>query len=182
MGHVPGDPEKAWHQDKSRISRPHQPRGRSTRSTLLVSVRPRFAEAILSGSKRVELRRRMPRVDPSDLVLVYATVPSAAVVGAFEVETVLRLPLDRLWRRVKNMATVTEKEYAGYYRGLAEGVGIFVASMTRFENPVPLAELRRVWKGFHPPQGFRYISSCDIDRLNLLLLNAAYSRPARWVA
>jgi predicted transcriptional regulator len=132
---------------------------------LLVSVRPRFAEAILSGTKRVELRRRTPRIGHSETVLVYATVPTAALVGAFEVETVQRLPLDDLWRRVKDIAEVTRDEFTDYFQGLTEGVGIFVTSTMRFEHPVPLAELRRLWKGFHPPQGFRYIESCDLNRL-----------------
>ncbi len=139
---------------------------RSTTSTLLVSVRPRFAEAILSGTKRVELRRRTPRVGPSETVLVYATVPTAALIGVFEVENVQRLPLDDLWRRVTNIAEVTRDEFRDYFHGLTEGVGIFVASAMRLEYPVPLAELRRIWKGFHPPQGYRYILNRDLDRLD----------------
>ena len=126
------------------------------RSTLLVSVHPRFAEAILSGRKRVELRRRMPRVGRSETVLLYATVPCAALVGSFEVGEVLREPLRDLWQRVKGIAEVTRGEYADYFRGLTEGVGIFVASASRLEYPIPLCQLRQVWQGFHPPQGFRY--------------------------
>lgn len=149
------------------------------RSTLLVSVHPRFAEAILSGRKRVELRRRMPSIGRSETVLLYATVPCGALVGSFQVDEVLREPLPELWQRVKGIAEVTREEYADYFRGLTEGVGIFVASARRLEYPVPLSELRRVWKGFHPPQGFRYITNHDLDRLCYPRLAASDSYPAR---
>jgi predicted transcriptional regulator len=116
------------------------------------------------------------------MVLLYATIPSAALVGAFDVQTILKMPLDRLWRRVKNIAGVTKDEFVEYFHGLAEGVGIFVASTTRFEHPVPLTELRRVWKGFHPPQGFRYVTSHDLDLVNCQRFLAKDPRPARRAA
>lgn len=136
----------------------------------------------MSGTKRVELRRHMPRVGSSDTVLLYATVPDAVLVGMFEIQTIQQLPLDRLWRRVKSISGVTRDEFVGYFHGLTEGVGILVASTTRFRHPVPLTELRQVWKGFHPPQGFRYITSEDLCRLNCPELDAVKSHRARRAA
>lgn len=149
---------------------------------LLVSVHPRFAEAILSGTKRVELRRRAPHIGPSETVLVYATVPTTELIGTFQVKAVRRLPLDDLWRQVKGIAEVSRDEFGDYFRGLTEGVGIFIASARRFEHPVPLADLRRIWKGFHPPQGFRYITSRDLERLTSQAHDAIGPHLARWSA
>ncbi len=89
--------------------------------------------------------------------MVYATAPKMAIVGFFTVKYIERLPLGPLWRRVRNVAGVTRAEYTNYFDGLTEGVGIFVADVTRLGQPIPLAELREVWPGFHPPQGFRYL-------------------------
>jgi predicted transcriptional regulator len=133
------------------------------KSTLLLSVHPRFAEGILAGKKRVELRRRLPRL--ADTVVLYATSPTMALVGSFTVQSVVRLPLGLLWRQVRDVAGVTRAEYLNYFDGLTQGVGIFVGDTERFSRPLPLAELRALWPGFHPPQGFQYLGDETLDLL-----------------
>jgi predicted transcriptional regulator len=145
------------------------------KSTLLLSIHPRFADGILAGVKRVELRRRLPRVGAHDSVVIYATAPTMAVVGFFTVESVLRLPLGPLWHRVRDIAGLRRAEYLDYFDGVTEGVGIFVGDVTRFNQPIPLAELRALWQGFHPPQGFRYL---DSGALHLLCSACAGRRMA----
>ena len=49
--------------------------------TLLLCLRPRFAEAILSGAKTVELRRRPINTQPGTPILLYASSPTMAIVG-----------------------------------------------------------------------------------------------------
>lgn len=147
------------------------------KSTLLLSIRPRFADGILAGVKRVELRRRLPRVGAQDNVVIYVTAPTMAVVGFFVVEGVSRLPLRPLWRRVRDIAGVRRAEYLDYFDGLAEGVGIFIGETERFSRPLPLGELRLLWPGFHPPQSFRYLDNGAVD-----LLGSVSAAPARRIA
>ena len=147
------------------------------KSTLLLSIRPRFADGILTGVKRVELRRRLPRVGSQDTVVIYVTAPTKAVVGFFVVESVERLPLGQLWRRVRDIAGVTRAEYLDYFDGLTEGVAIFIRNAGWFSRPVPLTELRTRWPGFHPPQGFRYLDKGTFD-----LLCSVREAPPRRVA
>ena len=131
----------------------------------MLSIHPRFVDNIFAGVKRVELRRRLPRVAADDAVVIYATVPTTAVVGFFTVESVERLPLGPLWRRVREIAGVTRTEYRDYFKGLTEGVGIFIRNVVRFSRPIPLADLRAFWPGFQPPQGFRYLDAEGLDLL-----------------
>jgi predicted transcriptional regulator len=49
--------------------------------TLLLSLRPRFADAILAGAKTVELRRRPINARPGTAILLYASRPMMAIVG-----------------------------------------------------------------------------------------------------
>jgi predicted transcriptional regulator len=135
------------------------------KSTLLLSIHPHYADGILAGVKRVELRRRLPRIAAGDAVVIYATVPTTAVVGFFTVESVERLPLGPLWRRVRDVAGVTRAEYLAYFDGLVEGVAIFVRKAQRLSQPLPLRQLRALWPGFHPPQGFRYLDAGAVDQM-----------------
>src|SRR5438105_780743 len=56
---------------------------------LFLPIRPRWALAILEGSKRWELRTRRPSVDSGDVVVLYATSPLRAVVGSFMVGEII---------------------------------------------------------------------------------------------
>ena len=146
------------------------------KSTLLLSVHPRFAEGILAGSKRVELRRRLPHVAEKASAVVYETSPTMALVGSFNIESVVRLPLGPLWRQVRDIAGITHAEYLEYFDGLATGVGIFIGDCVRFNRHVPLSELRRMWPGFRPPQGFLYLDQSALESLRSL--SSQYRRAA----
>lgn len=69
-----------------------------------------------------------------------------------------RQPRGRLWRQVAKVAGVTKGEFLQYFRGASRGVAIFIDEPSRFSRKVMLAELRELWRGFNPPQGFRYVS------------------------
>ena len=51
--------------------------------TYLMSIKPLFAEQILSGQKRYELRRRAGEISAGSLVVLYASNPVKAIVGEF---------------------------------------------------------------------------------------------------
>jgi predicted transcriptional regulator len=87
-----------------------------SRKVALLSIRPRFARAILSGEKRVELRRR-PIGESVSHVVVYATAPVQKVVGWFEVGAIQEGSPHVLWKAHGHAASVTRDEFRAYYRG-----------------------------------------------------------------
>ena len=129
---------------------------------LLLSIHPRFAEAIFDGTKKVELRRRAPKLVAGDEVVVYATVPTAAVLGKFTVKSVDSSELHDLWQVTRKVAAVSSSEFDAYFDGLNRGVGIWIANTQRYSAPVSLTDLRNSIPGFHPPQGFRYLSADEV--------------------
>lgn len=62
---------------------------------ILLSVHPRFAEAILAGSKSVEVRRQRVAVPSGTPVLLDATAPPMALVGMARIAAVQLGPLAR---------------------------------------------------------------------------------------
>jgi predicted transcriptional regulator len=133
---------------------------------LLLSIRPKYVDTILAGEKRVELRRRSPRVK-SGPALIYATAPRMELVAAFRVASVIHVPLSLLWQSVRDIAGVTRDEFDAYFHGLKSGVGIRIADVAAFRTPIPLDDLRTALKGFHPPQGFRYLDWADVAKLGI---------------
>jgi len=135
---------------------------------LLLSIHPKFAEAIFDGTKKVELRRRAPRLIEGDEVIVYATVPTAAILGSFTVERVESSNLNDLWQRSLSVAAVSRPEFDAYFTGLNKGVGIWITATKRYSASVSLTDLRKSLKGFHPPQGFRYLSVNEVKIIEKL--------------
>jgi predicted transcriptional regulator len=138
-----------------------------TNRTVLLSIRPRFAELILSGDKTVELRRSTVRASKGDRVLLYVSSPRSSVVGSFEIRTVTSSKPSRLWSLVKNKCGVSRGEFDEYYAAAKYAVAIFLCNPRAFDRPIPLRELRERLSGFHPPQSFRYLPESMLSSLGL---------------
>lgn len=129
---------------------------------LLLSIRPQYADKIFRGIKEVELRRTRPRLCGGDLVIVYASSPRKALIGAFEVQRVIQKPLEDLWKEVQEKAGISYQDFCSYYEGLSVGCGIFLNKACYFHEPVSLERLRQEWDDFRPPQSYRYLKPNEI--------------------
>jgi predicted transcriptional regulator len=125
---------------------------RQTRRVALLSIHPRFARAILEGSKTVELRRARLPEDVSHVV-VYATSPVQRIVGWFEVSRVERDLPSRLWRRHGTATGVSRDEFHAYFAGANEGTAISVGRVAALDKPLHLRALGHAV----PPQSYRYL-------------------------
>lgn len=119
----------------------------------LMSIHPEYANAILAGRKTVEFRKR-PIGDDVTHVIVYATAPTGAVVGAFTVTGQDTTSLTRLWETFSRAAGITRSQFFAYYAGRRQGTGIRVGEVFVAEQPLPLAESLGLAR---PPQSYQYV-------------------------
>lgn len=117
----------------------------------IISIRPKFAEAILSGTKSIELRRRIPPLDDRAQLWIYATRPTAAIVGAATVQRIIRGCPSEVWQVVSGKVGVSRAEYDAYFDGSAEAIGLVLTDIVR-GSPISIEKLRIIRTGFHPPQ------------------------------
>lgn len=137
---------------------------------MILSLRPRFADAILSGVKTVELRRTEPKIRIPTRALIYASTPRRALLGTCVVPSVESDRLAALWQVHGAGSGLDHKEFLDYFEGLESGTALNLASPEPFSRPIALVELRSRPKGFRPPQSFSYI---DAETGNHLLEIAA---------
>ena len=137
---------------------------------IILSVKPRFANAILSGDKTVELRRTEPRIRVPTRALIYATTPVRALLGTCIVTSATADDLATLWQTYGSSTGLLHREFLHYFEGVDAGAALTLASPMRFGEPVPLVDLRSRPRGFHPPQSFAYV---DAETGNGLLRMAA---------
>ncbi|WP_066426518.1 ASCH domain-containing protein [Anabaena sp. 4-3] len=146
------------------------------KNILLLSIKPKYAEKIFSGKKQVELRRVRSRLNTDDLVLVYVSSPTKALVGSFQVDQIIQIEiqksskdLNEFWHKVKNIAGITSQEFQSYYHGASVMVGIFVKNLRTLPEPIDLTQLREILPEFRPPQNYRYLKESEFKILQSMM-------------
>jgi len=142
---------------------------------LLLSIRPDHADRIFAGTKTAELRRVRPRLAKGDWVLVYATSPRKELVGRFQVQAVVSRSPSALWREVGALAGVDRDAFADYFSGAKKGYAILIARAVKLHQTFPLETLRERVPGFHPPQGYMYLSPRPYDPRGRISREGPYS-------
>lgn len=139
------------------------------RRALLMSIRPKYAAQIFDGTKTVELRRVRPRLTAGDLVLVYASSPVKALLGAFEVSRVISAPPSKLWNQVGTKTGTTRQEFDDYFDEADLGYGIVLRRTWRMARPMGLSKLRER-HSIGPPQSYHYLTAKQTNRIGLVRL------------
>lgn len=132
---------------------------------MLLSVHPRFATAILAGSKTVEVRRQRVAAPPGTPVLLYATAPTMALVGMVRIASVHVGSPKEVWSAHRAQTGITQREYDAYMDGATQASGLTLEDPVPFDEPVPLSALRAAG-AFHPPQSYRYLRSADLRQVS----------------
>ena len=121
---------------------------------VLLSVKPRFAEAILAGKKIFEFRRALFRRQDVNTVVLYASSPTCKVVGEFTIDEVLMLGLEALWESTRNGGAIDRQYFDQYFEGRSSGYALKVKRVHRYRAPLCL---RKDLGISHPPQSFCYL-------------------------
>jgi predicted transcriptional regulator len=121
----------------------------------LMAIHPRYANAILDGTKQVEFRKRRVASDIRT-VLIYATSPVQRILGSFRIAGVVVDHPEAIWGEFGGVGTIERDDFSAYYASSDSAVAIKVADTERFEPPLALSDLDP-----RPgvPQSFTYISA-----------------------
>ncbi|MEO1430612.1 MAG: ASCH domain-containing protein [Cyanobacteria bacterium J06633_8] len=142
---------------------------------LLLSIKPKYASKIFSGEKTVELRRVRTRLTIDDIVLVYVSSPTKALVGLFEVENIiqkrieLRHDIKTYWNLVHEKAGISSQDFEKYYQGASFFVGIFLRNPKKFDVSINLESLRKQIPEFTPPQSYRYLKEQEFEKFKYFM-------------
>ena len=132
-----------------------------TSEIFVLSVRPRFAEAIVDGLKTIEVRRQKPNVQPGTLGVVYSSSPIQAVLGLFRVDGTFSGSPEELWVTAQHEAYISRQDFDSYFAGVEQGHAVAVSCAQRLPTPIGLSDLRMIWPGCKPPRSFGYLVAAD---------------------
>lgn len=128
----------------------------------LLSIHPRFANAILAGTKQVEFRKAGFKRAVTHLLL-YATAPVQQIVGYVELSGVDECAPSVLWRRYRAVGGIERREFFDYFGDRTIGFAFNVRRPRRLRKPLDLDELHDAI-----PQSFMYSNVAALERVREL--------------
>lgn len=136
-------------------------------SAILLSVKPRFANLIVEGSKRIELRRVIPARQVGTIV-IYASSPRQQIVALADVTRTIEATPAKLWALSKvHGGGLSQIELLTYFEFKTSGFAFMLENVRVFKKPI---QPSKIFKTFLPPQSFKYLSAEEIQKVELLLL------------
>lgn len=135
-------------------------------TAILISIKPKYIEKILSGEKTYEYRRKMARKKPS-IMIIYCTAPVSKVIAYTKIISQLSASPDALWNMTKSGAGISYDEYMRYFSNSKIAYAYEIGEVIKFNCPRELLD----YGIDHAPQSFIYINTdheiCvpDCDRL-----------------
>jgi predicted transcriptional regulator len=132
---------------------------------MLLSVRPRWARALIEGEKTIELRKRRIAAPEGTPVMIYETAPTSAIVATARLGRIVNCSAEAAWRDYKAGLGLTQPELEAYLAGKSAWL-LFLLGVSGLPRPVLLADLRTSGRQVAPPQSYRYLPRDeDITRL-----------------
>ncbi|AHF01983.1 hypothetical protein THIAE_09670 [Thiomicrospira aerophila AL3] len=120
---------------------------------VLLSIKPQFAEKILTGEKQFEFRKAIFRNNCVTSVVIYASSPLQKVIGEFDISKIYEMEPDALWKETADHSGISKEYFDKYFQGKMKGFAIKVGKMTKYPTPLNLEDL-----GIRtPPQSFCYV-------------------------
>lgn len=124
---------------------------------LFLSIKPEFANKIMSKNKRIELRKHKPKAQIGDYVLIYSTQPRKSVIGFAKINNIIICSPDEMWNKNSSLLGIEKKSFSKYYEGYDKSIGIELTKVCKLKVSVPLSVIKKVYPNFCPPQTYKYI-------------------------
>jgi predicted transcriptional regulator len=129
-------------------------------ANILLSVKPVYAEKMLSGEKAYEYRRVIPSAGIGRIA-VYSSSPAKRIVAVADAEGVLSGSPEAVWQSTGECGGVSRAEFDAYFRGRGTAHAIRLGKVRPLPCPVAIG-----WYGLclaRPPQSFRYLTDEEMS-------------------
>lgn len=133
---------------------------------VLLSVQPKYADAMVEGRKTIEFRKRI-FPDSIEKVYVYSSSPVKRIVGCFDRGRVHMDTPEQLWSKYSGCGCISQDDYETYYQGHSVAYAIEINNFCTFRHTINPKE---IIPGFQAPQSYCYIDNVEaLDKLEQLI-------------
>ena len=130
---------------------------------VLLSVKKKYCDLILQGTKQFEFRKRLPiALRKGDQIALYCTQPTSKVVAYVEVVDVIQAAPQTLWKRTSFAAGIEHKHFSEYFAASHLANAVQIGKIHKLKKPLSLLSLRG---NATPPQSFLYLTDEEAVRI-----------------
>ncbi len=101
------------------------------------------------------------------MAYLYASSPTKAIVGTCRITHIETCSPSQLWARHGPATGITRAEFRAYFSRCEQAHALHITDPLSLGSPVELEQMRLRWRGFHPPQSFRYLTPSLVATLQL---------------
>lgn len=127
-----------------------------TKQTVLMSIKPKYVDQIVSKKKLFEFRRAVFNANNVDKVVIYASSPIKKIVAEFNVTDIIKDTPENIWERCKKHAGIDRNSFLDYFADKQMAFSIVIDNLKVYDKPInPYKEL----DGFRPPQSYMFLDT-----------------------
>jgi predicted transcriptional regulator len=147
----------------------------------VISIKPRYVEKYLCGTKSAEIRNRPMTLPPGSRLWMYSTLPKGCIEAVAHVRNVEIGRPSTIWRQHNDSLGVSKKIFDSYVNGSIEISIIVIEKVWHLPREMSLDHLRRKVPNFHPPQFLKYMSESDplLSAITDFVCNSANTKYCR---
>ena len=120
---------------------------------VLLSVKPKYANEIVSGRKKYEFRKSIFKRENIKQMIIYSSSPVKKIVAIVDIDGILSDSPQKLWEQCYEEAGMSECDFFSYFKNSDIGYAIKISNVQEFSIPVDPYHLN---ENFKPPQSFYY--------------------------
>lgn len=121
----------------------------------MLSIKPKYVEKILNGTKKYEYRKKIFKNRNVNTIIIYATKPIGKVVGEFYIKDIIEDNPTVIWNLTNEYSGISKDSFDDYFQNVQEGFAIEIDSFVKYKKGLNLNEVSKEVK--NAPQSFVYI-------------------------
>ena len=121
---------------------------------VLLSVKPKYADEIISGKKKYEFRKSIFKRDDIEKVYIYSSSPVKKIIAIVDIGYILSDSPQKLWDECHEEAGISESDFFKYFKNSDVGYAIKISNVQEFS---PSIDPYDIIENFRPPQSFYYL-------------------------
>ena len=121
---------------------------------MILSIKPKYANAIIDGSKLYEYRKVLPKNTDFQKIYIYASKPIMAIIGEFTIGSIISDTPQKVWELTQKDGGITRSQFFSYFNGRDTAHAIKIDKVIKYFIPI---DPKTIFKGFTAPQNFIYI-------------------------
>lgn len=119
---------------------------------VILSIKPKYANAILNGEKKVEFRKLVFKKEIKR-VYIYSSSPEQRIIGYFTIDNIVSDTPKKLWQKFKQVGSINEDDFFEYFANKEIGYSINIKTYSRFKKAI---NPKDIFENFVAPQSYMY--------------------------